>query len=203
MKITTFLVILQIIVFFFTLENLEYYIENFGFNLEKFLRGEYYRIVTSIFLHGSFYHLIFNLLALFLIGRSVESSEGKMKLIFVFMISGILANFGMVFYPSNSVGIGSSGAISGLIGYAIFSSPFKIVFVPIPLPLILISASFLLSTVSNLFTESSIGYFAHLVGFLVGSFIGFLIHKSKRKNILIFILILALILIISNLNLFL
>ncbi len=181
MKITTLLIIVNFLVFLLILNNPEYYITSYGFNLEKFMSGEYYRIITSIFIHASFSHLLFNSISLFFIGRAVEKSAGKLKTLLVFLISAIIGNFGMILYPK-AIGVGSSGGISGLAGYGVFVCPFRITFTPLPLPLIVFSASFLLLNLYNLFSPSPIAYSVHVLSFLVGAFLGFLSVKDRKKN---------------------
>lgn len=199
MKITTLLIIVNFLVFALTLNNPEYYITNYGFSLEKFMRGEYYRIITAIFLHASLTHLFFNSISLFFIGRSVEESVGKLKTFLVFLLSAMIGNFGVIFY-SNAIGVGSSGGISGLAGYGVFVCPFRITFTPLPLPFIVFSASFLLFNLYNLFSPSPIAFSVHVLSFLVGAFLGFISVKDRKKKLIIFLIFLALILIFSQLN---
>ena len=77
--------------------------------------GEYYRLLTSTFLHGDFVHLMFNMYSLWVIGQTTSQVFGEFRfgmIYFVSAISGSLASFW--FNPSPSVG--ASGAIFGLIG---------------------------------------------------------------------------------------
>ena len=75
---------------------------------------EPWRFVSSIFLHGSPLHLIFNLFALILFGLILEKLIGSNKFLVVFFASGIIANLIAVnFYPSS---LGASGAVYGILG---------------------------------------------------------------------------------------
>lgn len=81
--------------------------------------GEYYRLITGMFLHGSVLHLAVNCYALFVIGSQLESFIGKIKYSIVYLFSGITGSlFSMMFanYPS----VGASGAIFGLMGSLIY-----------------------------------------------------------------------------------
>jgi rhomboid protease GluP len=82
--------------------------------------GQYWRLVTPIFLHAGLLHIGFNLYALFIIGPPVEARFGPRRFLFLYFfsgVSGVLAS--MAFSPDISVG--ASGAIFGLIGaYAVF-----------------------------------------------------------------------------------
>lgn len=77
--------------------------------------GEYYRLFTSMFLHGDILHLFFNCYAIYVIGPQLESFMGKVKFLFIYIFSGILGGF-LSIAMSNYASIGASGAIFGLLG---------------------------------------------------------------------------------------
>jgi len=78
-------------------------------------RGEYYRLITCMFLHGGIVHIGVNMYSLYAIGPMVERVYGKAKYLAIYFISGICASiFSYIF--STSVSIGASGAIFGLLG---------------------------------------------------------------------------------------
>jgi rhomboid protease GluP len=80
--------------------------------------GEYYRLITSMFLHGGIIHLALNMYALYVIGPIIEKLFGKIKFILIYFIGGITASlFSYLF--STSVSIGASGAIFALLGAAL------------------------------------------------------------------------------------
>ena len=79
--------------------------------------GEYYRLVTAGFLHGSIMHLAFNMLALYWLGTPLEAMLGRTRYLLVYgmaLLGGSVASF--CFSPYNVVGVGASGAIFGLMG---------------------------------------------------------------------------------------
>jgi len=76
--------------------------------------GEYWRLVSCILLHGSGMHILLNAIALFALGRLCESVYGPVRLLFLFLVSGIC---GSVLSWAGSVG--ASGGIFGLMGAAI------------------------------------------------------------------------------------
>ena len=79
--------------------------------------GEYYRIITAMFLHGGFLHLLSNSFVLYYIGAYMERLVGPKKYLFIYMISGIISSLFVLFLASDlSVTIGASGAIFGVIG---------------------------------------------------------------------------------------
>lgn len=77
--------------------------------------GEYYRLVSSMFLHASLMHIVFNCLALRAFGRDIEIFFGKKKFLIVYFLSGIIGSLGSFLF-SYRVGVGASGAIFGLLG---------------------------------------------------------------------------------------
>ena len=200
MKITITLILLNVLVFLFTVGNLEYYILNYGFSSRNFLSGNYWVILTSIFLHANFTHLFFNMASLFFIGSSLEKKVKGWKYLLVYFLSGFLGNFGMMIpflYGPETVGVGASGAISGIIGFGTFVCPGNLVVFQsiIPLPFILVGVLYFLSTSTNLLVPSQVAYPVHFLGLLTGFIMGFAsIKKGERKrNIIIFILLLLLV----------
>lgn len=82
---------------------------------ELIIAGEYWRLVTAIFLHGSIIHLAFNLYALNILGKRVERFFGSFRFLALFFIAGIMGNF-FSFVFTSSPSLGSSTAIFGLLG---------------------------------------------------------------------------------------
>lgn len=82
--------------------------------------NEYYRIITSMFLHYSLIHFTFNMYALYIIGTQLESFLGKYKYLFVYMISGISGSLLSMAFLQDSASLGASGAIFGLLGSLVY-----------------------------------------------------------------------------------
>lgn len=82
------------------------------------LQGQYWRLVTSIFLHAGWIHLAFNNLALKAIGRYMESFLGKKLFLLFYLISGIGSSLCSNYFQF-SLGVGASGAIFGLVGVGV------------------------------------------------------------------------------------
>ena len=91
----------------------------FGANWTGAIRdGEWWRLATCVFLHAGLWHIAFNLIALQQIGPQIEEVFGKGRMLFYFMVTGILASLGSALWGLYGVGIGASGALMGLIGLA-------------------------------------------------------------------------------------
>lgn len=80
--------------------------------------GEWWRLLTAIFLHIGLPHLLFNMLALSQVGPLVEKEFGRARVLFLYMATGVLANVGSAWSGLVGVSAGASGAIMGLIGAA-------------------------------------------------------------------------------------
>ena len=81
--------------------------------------GEYYRLITSMFVHGGIIHLLCNMYCLYVIGPQVESFFGHAKYIIIYVISGLVAAL-MSLVITNSASLGASGAIFGLLGSILY-----------------------------------------------------------------------------------
>ena len=80
-------------------------------------QGEWYRLVTHMFLHGDIWHLGNNMLILFCLGNALEHYVGKILYVSIYFLSGILAGLGSVVYNTTStVSVGASGAVFGVVG---------------------------------------------------------------------------------------
>ena len=78
-------------------------------------QGEYWRLFTSIFLHGSILHIGFNAYALYILGSAVERFSGSLRFTVIFLLAGLSGSvFSLIFTQAPS--LGASGAIFGLIG---------------------------------------------------------------------------------------
>ncbi len=93
-------------------------IVNFGLFGPSVAEGEWYRLVTSGFLHASLIHIGFNMLLLFFLGRLLEPALGTPRFLAVYFASLLAGSFGALVLEPNSLGIGASGAIFGLAGAA-------------------------------------------------------------------------------------
>jgi rhomboid protease GluP len=79
-------------------------------------QGQYWRFVTSIFLHIGFLHLFFNNYALWIIGQEIERLYGSARFIVLYLLTGIAGSVASYFYRPEGTSAGASGAIFGLFG---------------------------------------------------------------------------------------
>ena len=78
--------------------------------------GEWYRIVTSGFLHDGIFHLGFNCFALWIMGKSLEQFLGRPRFVVLYFVSLLGGSLGVLFLEPNALAVGASGGIFGLFG---------------------------------------------------------------------------------------
>lgn len=144
---------------------------------ELISKGEYYRFITSMFLHGGLLHLALNMYSLYSVGPLVERIYGKIKYLSIYFISGITASiFSYIF--SDSVSIGASGAIFGLLGTTlIFAIKMRNN----------LGSNFLKNVASVIVINLFIGFslpnidnYAHLGGLIGGIIMSLLLYNIKK-----------------------
>jgi membrane associated rhomboid family serine protease len=82
--------------------------------------GEWWRLITSTFLHGSLIHLGLNMLMLWWIGSPIEQAIGRGRFVMLYLVSGLAGSAGaLVLTQPNQFTVGASGAIFGLLGAAL------------------------------------------------------------------------------------
>jgi membrane associated rhomboid family serine protease len=141
-------------------------------------------LLTSMFLHGSWMHLLGNMWFLWLFGNNVEDSMGRLRFLAFYLICGLAAAFGQVITnPASSIPmVGASGAISGVMGAYLILYPrvrvFTLVilgffFTSIALPAwVMLGYWFVLQFLSGLVSFAGEGggvaFWAHIGGFVAG-----------------------------------
>ncbi|MDZ5474585.1 rhomboid family intramembrane serine protease [Bacillus sp. 31A1R] len=118
--VVSIIVFIHIVLYLFTILPVfpsGWLFENFaGVNL-YIVEGELWRLITPIFLHSGFPHMLFNSFSLVLFGPGLERLLGKRKFITLYLATGILANIAtLILKPLTYSHVGSSGAIFGLFG---------------------------------------------------------------------------------------
>lgn len=90
---------------------------NWGGNLGiATLHGQWWRLFTSMFLHGGMLHILFNMYALLFIGIFLEPLLGKKLFLVVYFCTGLIAGLSSIYWHDSKVSVGASGAIFGLYG---------------------------------------------------------------------------------------
>ena len=169
--ITYLLIAINVIMYFVPLvfgkNNM--FIETFCIHGPSIRSGQYYRLLTGIFLHGSIIHLGCNCYALYVIGTQIESFLGRIKYLVIYFISGLVGGLFSMIFNGATGSIGASGAIFGLMGaLAYFGYYYRVYFGNIlktqiiPLILLNLGLGFVLGGIDN---------FAHIGGLIGGVFV--------------------------------
>lgn len=97
-----------------------YTLVRFGASYPAYIKmGEYYRLLSSAFLHIGFTHFLLNNYAIFVIGSQLEGFFGKLKFIIIYLGSAIFGNLmSLLFF--DGISAGASGAIFGLLGSLLY-----------------------------------------------------------------------------------
>ena len=81
------------------------------------VNGDWYRLVTAMFLHGSLLHLVFNMLALYWLGTVVEQALGTARYLLLYFVAGLAGSTGALLLTDPRIDtVGASGAIYGILG---------------------------------------------------------------------------------------
>jgi len=153
-------------------------------------------VFTSMFMHGSWMHLIGNMVFLWIFGDNIEDSMGRGKFIIFYLLSGIGAAYlQAIIDPSSSIPmIGASGAIAGVLGGYLLLHPkanvnvlmWIIIFISvIRIPAFIVLGFWIIGQFFNASfgAEGGVAYFAHIGGFVAGMI---LIPFFKRADISLF-----------------
>jgi membrane associated rhomboid family serine protease len=81
--------------------------------------GDYWRIVSAGFLHAGFFHLLFNMFSLWILGSLLEPAIGQLRFALIFFVSLLAGSFGALVVDPNSLTVGASGGIFCLMGAAV------------------------------------------------------------------------------------
>lgn len=186
--ITYGLILVNVLVFgwmFFLPERaMDQFIQSFSLIPVHIVAGkDLYTLVTAMFLHGGFGHIIGNMLFLNIFGDNLEDRLGHFSYLVFYLLCGLAASYAQIYVdPTSSIpNLGASGAIAGLLGGYLLLFPRNRVDVLLPFGLYMNTISLpaytmliywffaqLLTGVGSLGVNSGIAYFAHIGGFVAG-----------------------------------
>jgi membrane associated rhomboid family serine protease len=81
--------------------------------------GEWWRLLSAAFLHGSIIHLAMNMFVLWFVGAPVEQAIGRGRFLALYVVSGLAGSAGALLFSPGAVTVGASGAIFGILGAAL------------------------------------------------------------------------------------
>jgi membrane associated rhomboid family serine protease len=146
--------------------------------------GDYTPFVTSIFMHGSWLHLVLNMWLLWIFGDNIEDRMGSVRYLAFYLICGLAAGAVYLYTSPRSIvpAIGASGAIAGIMGAFFFMFPYAriviwVFFLPIfvEVPAIAFLGVWVIIQLSKVTTGlataesyADVAWFGHLGGFVAG-----------------------------------
>ena len=146
--------------------------------------------IVSMFLHGDFMHIAFNMWSLWIFGNNVEEAFGRGRYLGVYLIAGVAATLGYVALNPNSIIplVGASGAIAGIIGaYLVLYPRHRITAWVPPIFVFPISAKWFIVIwfVGQFFIGdgSGIAWQAHVAGFVVGAAITWIMRRPLEARL--------------------
>ena len=145
---------------------------------DKIASGEWWRLVTNAFLHGSPIHLLFNMLMLWWFGRLLEGLLGTGRFLVVYFLSVLAGSAGALLLAPGSATIGASGAVFGILGAGLVLERHNInVFGGTALLIVLFNLSF------TLFTSASyISIGGHIGGLIGGALAVLVLSRFGRGH---------------------
>ncbi|MGP4043361.1 rhomboid family intramembrane serine protease [Streptomyces sp. 2A115] len=148
--------------------------------IEGVAEGQWYRLVTAMFLHGSYIHIAFNMLSLWWLGGPLESALGRVRYLALYGVSGLAGSaLTYLIAEPNQPSLGASGAIFGLFGAtAILMRRLNYDMRPV---IALLVINLILT-----FGWSNIAWEAHIGGLAGGVLIGYaMVHAPRERRALI------------------
>lgn len=139
---------------------------------------EYYRLVTSGFLHANFLHIAFNMYLLYVLGRMLEPAIGSARFAAIYVVSLLGGSFGALLVTPNVNTVGASGAVFGLMGAAFFElrnrgiDPFQAG----------IGGLIVINLIFS-FVLSNISVGGHIGGLVFGSLAALAFHAVERRRL--------------------
>ena len=158
---------------------------NFGNYAPAIQSGEWYRLITSAFVHVSIIHLLCNMYALYIIGTQIENFFGKLRYSIIYLGSAITGSMLSMLFNTSNYSIGASGAIFGLLGALLYFGYHYRVYLDsviksqiLPIIILNLSIGFMIPGIDNA---------CHIGGLLGGVLISMAVgvkYKSNKRDVI-------------------
>src|SRR5712691_2720062 len=198
--VTLTLIAINLLVFFYELSlsgwRLNYFIASYGIVPDHF---NIFSLLTSMFIHGGFLHILGNMWFLWVFGRGIEDVLGHAKFLFFYLACGLAAGIIHVLVNASSPvpTVGASGAIAGVMGAYLIKFPrariVTLVFIVVFFITVDIPAAFLLlywfalqfvtglgSIGESQVSQGDVAWFAHVGGFVAGMILVLILPARER-----------------------
>lgn len=155
-----------------------------------------YQLLTHMFAHATrdpdgsvvIFHVLFNMLGLWMFGTNLERIWGPKRFLIFYFACGLTAGIAQMLLVTNSVSIGASGAIMGLLAaYAYYFPDTEFFFFPIPFPVKAKYFVFIVAAVDLLSglhpgKLDDVGHYAHLGGLVMGFILVIIWNRTNKKT---------------------
>jgi membrane associated rhomboid family serine protease len=186
-QITTLILVIANVIFSYSGFKENGYIEENVFSVDKILIGkEYKRLITSGFIHASWWHLGFNMMALYSFGSYIELVFGSLNFLLIYFASLLGGNLLSLFIHRNHgeySALGASGAVFGIVYSSIILDPFSEISLFMLMPLVAWAYGILFIAISIFGIKSKVGNIGH-DAHLGGAIIGMLVTIGLRPMLL-------------------
>lgn len=145
-----------------------------------------YQLITHMFAHANFLHILFNMYALWLFGAMLERSWGHVRFLIFYLVCGLGAAVAQILLVPHGAAIGASGAVMGLLAAFAYTYP-NVQFYILPLPFA-IKAKWLvviyvaIDLFGGISASDGVAHFAHLGGLATGFILMIFWIKRNRRN---------------------
>jgi membrane associated rhomboid family serine protease len=161
-------------------------------------------VVTSLFLHGGFVHLIGNMIYLWVFGGAVEDALGHVRYFLFFIVCGAIGSLThTMFFPHSTVpSIGASGSIAGILGAFLVLRPRAriltllplvvywamveiraVVFLPVWFAMQFFNGFLSIAAAHGTQEVAGVAWWAHVGGFLFGAAVGFMARRRSPERV--------------------
>jgi membrane associated rhomboid family serine protease len=196
--ITMLLIVVNAYVFLLELSGGDRFVRTWSAIPLRITHGHHFiTLITSMFMHASWMHIIGNMVFLWAFGPAIEDAMGRIRFLFFYLAGGVIAMMAQVFAdPSSTIPcLGASGAIAAVMGAFIVTFPrdrirslifFLIFFHVTYIPAVFLIGFWFLIQVLNFgaVTESRTGgvaYIAHIAGFIFGAITARIFENPRRR----------------------
>ena len=139
-----------------------------------------WRLLTVMLVHASIWHLALNMLALWMLGRSLEPLLGRARFLTLYLISGLGGSIAIALLGFDSIAVGASGAIYGLFGALLVIG--RHIGANITGIAIVLGINLVISFVPLIFGQSLVSWQGHLGGLLTGALVGLIFARTRRRS---------------------
>jgi len=145
-----------------------------------------YQLLTHMFAHGGFLHILLNMYALWMFGTILERVWGAKRFLIFYFVCGLAAGLTQMLLVQNAPAIGASGAIMGLLAAFAYLFPnVEFFIIPIPFP---VKAKYMVAVIAaidlfgGLQGSDDVAHFAHIGGLVMGFILVIIWNRTNKKT---------------------